>query len=231
MYCILNFLLCKTFSHIVRCTGANDDCWVSYLSAFFLILNLFWKTDEFLSFTVFSKMSSGAQISVISLGRKLFRLISSFKFWTNLEKMGESRTSDRILFHPWLPETWDATQTISWWGKIGLGRIHRPENHFLIFKLLIACSNLVDIHDTLDPHTNGHLKEIVIFYSYFHLDFNPWFKPCFMPEIWCIANSKSVNFCNKNASRQINIVYHSAFYPWHMYGMQKTIGQWKRHFC
>ena len=46
--------------------------------------------------TVFSKMSSGDQISVISLGRKLFRLMSSFKFWTKLS--GKTR---EVEFGTW----------------------------------------------------------------------------------------------------------------------------------
>ena len=88
-------------------------------------------------------------------------------FWFNLIVWELIQwTKERILFHPslvqWylyarIPEISDVTQTISWWGKIELGRIHPPRNDL---KKVPMCSYLVDIHDTLDPHTDSHLTKI-----------------------------------------------------------------------
>ena len=105
---IIGPIPCRPMSlsvHNVQCTMYNVINWtqnfqmVSTLSNFSacfpaFIFEYIWPVnrivkDQVFLFTVFSKMSSGAQISVISLGRKLFKLMSSFRFWTSWEMVRE----------------------------------------------------------------------------------------------------------------------------------------------
>ena len=89
------------------------------------------------------------------------------------------------------------------------------------------CSNLVDIHDTLDPHTDSHLTKI---HSSNYLKSIPLrFKLFYARKLMYHIHLKCQIF--KMHSVKTNEQYLCIRPCLYKYGMQETIGRWKRHFC
>ena len=148
--------------------------WLKFFLIYRILKDELWRPD-FCDFTWEEAVQVDVVLQVLNKFDWIFWLVREL-IQENFRKDFVSSSSDNMR-RP--PETSDVTQTISWWGKIELGRIRPPADDWnrLVFHPTpnaMACSNLVDIHDTLDPHTNSHLKEIVIWiHSNSSLYFNP----------------------------------------------------------